>query len=375
MNNEIIMRKKQMLEALDYIDDDLIAGTLRKIKPETFANTSEPPKMTWRTPFKHWRQFVALAACILLLSIASPLVSYVAEVISNFNAGAGSGTTEEINETTIPENTEFPDNTRYIYGDYLKPIKNLELLPVGIFENIKKYSPNYVSLSDIRYTNVSSGQSDRYLGCFNGYYIFMDTSAGGGGAFTAPYLINIGGYTFFDYHSFELYAYKNSKIEQLGKVYRSGLISEDQLKTIYLRNNEYLRYFEPEIKIPDVLPITEDDFINLNEAWAEGFGRGEKLSESIDELRIEHIPGGVDCFGKIGSCIFFVTKSEYITSNKRTIVADYEFCCVYNDELWIMFDDRIYSVQEAYELEIISADTVGEFAYCFGMRCAGIINY
>ena len=95
MNNEIIMRKKQMLEALDFIDDDLIAGTLRKIKPETFANTSEPPPMTWRTPFKHWRQFAALAACILLLSIASPLVNYIAEVISNFNAGAGSSNTSE----------------------------------------------------------------------------------------------------------------------------------------------------------------------------------------------------------------------------------------------------------------------------------------
>ena len=172
-----------------------------------------------------------------------------------------------------------------------------------------------------------------------------------------------------------MYAYKNSKIEQLGKVYRSGLISEDQLKTIYLRNNEYLRYFEPEIKIPDVLPITEDDFINLNEAWAEGFGRGEKLSESIDELRIEHIPGGVDCFGKIGSCIFFATKSGDINASNRIIVAGYKFNCVFNDELWIWYDERIYSIQEAYELKIISADTVGELAYCFEMRCAGIINY
>ena len=373
MSNEKVITDRRLLAALDYIDQKYIDDVFSIIKEPEAAG--EPENMTWRTPFKHWKSLAALAACILLLSIASPLVGYIAQVITDWAAAAGSGTTEEINETTIPENTEFPDNTGYIYGDYLKPIKNLELLPVGIFENIKKYSPNYVSLSDIRYTNVSSGQSDRYLGCFNGYYIFIDTKAGGGAAFTAPHLINIGGYTFYDYNSFEMYAYKNSKIEQLGKVYRSGLISEDQLKTIYLRNNEYLRYFEPEIKIPDVLPITEDDFINLNEAWAEGFGRGEKLSESIDELRIEHIPGGVDCFGKIGSCIFFATKSGDINASNRIIVAGYKFNCVFNDELWIWYDERIYSIQEAYELKIISADTVGELAYCFEMRCAGIINY
>ena len=110
MNNEMIMRKKQMLEALDYIDDDLIAGTLRKIKPETFANTSEQPIMTWRTPFKHWRQFAALAACILLLSMASPLVSYIAEVIGGLEFGLGSqpeSTLIESDETGETENANF----------------------------------------------------------------------------------------------------------------------------------------------------------------------------------------------------------------------------------------------------------------------------
>ena len=91
--SERVFKDTRLLEALEFIDDEYIASAARyRMKYE--AQPAEPPKMTWRTPLKHWRQFVALAACILLLSVASPLVSYIAQVISNFNAGAGSGTTE-----------------------------------------------------------------------------------------------------------------------------------------------------------------------------------------------------------------------------------------------------------------------------------------
>lgn len=114
--SERVFKDTRLLEALEFIDDEYIASAARyKMKYE--AQPAEPPKMTWRTPFKHWKQLVALAACILLLSVASPLVSYIAQVISNFNAGAGSGTTEtesEIGTTIDAENSNdmlIDDNT------------------------------------------------------------------------------------------------------------------------------------------------------------------------------------------------------------------------------------------------------------------------
>ena len=61
---------------------------------------AEPEKMTWRTPLKYWRQFVALAACLVLLSCAIPLISYILPSIGRIftgNAGAGS------DEVTYPE--------------------------------------------------------------------------------------------------------------------------------------------------------------------------------------------------------------------------------------------------------------------------------
>ena len=115
MSKESTITDRRLLAALDYIDQKYIDDVFSILKEPEVAG--EPEKMTWRTPFKHWRQFVALAACILLLSIASPLVSYIAEVIRDFNAGAGSGTTEtesELGTTIDAENSNdmlIDDNT------------------------------------------------------------------------------------------------------------------------------------------------------------------------------------------------------------------------------------------------------------------------
>lgn len=368
MNREIVFKDSRLLEALEYIDRDLIAGAMEDLR----IDEGQKPSRKNRA-----KAFLAFAACLLFLGISFPMANYITGLISSFRAGAGSGTTEESTQITIPENTEFPYDTEYYDGDYLKPIKGLEPLPVGLFDNLKKHNPSTSSLSGIQYINASCWQSDRYLGCFNGYYIFLDTAAGGGYSFASACLYNIDGYTFYDGNSFGLYAYKNTKLEPLGEVYTSGMISEEQLKTVYLRNNEYTRYFEPEIKIPDIFPITEDDFIKLNEAWADQVGHGEKLAESMDDMRIENAPGGVDCFGKIDSCIFFATKSDdynFKVSNPIN-VAGYRFKGIFNDGYWIMYEGIIYSLQEAYELGVISADTVGELAYCCEMQCSGIINY
>ena len=96
MSKESTITDRRLLAALDYIDQKYIDDVFSILKEPESAG--EPEKMTRKTPLKHWRHLVALAACILLLSIASPLLSYIAQVISNFNAGAGSGTTESLED-------------------------------------------------------------------------------------------------------------------------------------------------------------------------------------------------------------------------------------------------------------------------------------
>lgn len=369
----------RLIEAFDYIDPKYIAEVGESLKLRS-VYAKEYVKPTFG---KQVKQIALLVGCLLLLSCAFPVVNYAVRVISSFAAGWGSETTENLYETEIPENTEFPDNTEYIYGDYLKPIKDLEPLPVGIFDNIKeKYK--YASF-DLQYTNVSCFDSDRYLGCFNGYYVFLNTMAGGGGAFAMAQMYNIDGYTFYERHTFQLCTYKNRELANLSEVYSSGMISQEQLQTIYLRNNEYMRYFDPDIKVIDLLPISESDFKELNSSWATQYGNGKNLAESIEDIRIknysstecpEYFNGGlkIDCYGKNDSCIFFVTE-RMDSEVKDTVqnIAGYEFRVGFDEaKFWVLCDKKIYTLQEAYDLGIVSSYTVGGIAFCYEMGKAMI---
>ena len=94
----------RLLEALDYIDRDLIGEVAVKLKIEESAVLTEEPVMTWRTPFKHWKRMLATVACLLLLSAAFPVLDYAVQRfgtgIWDGNAGAG---TEELETPTQAE--------------------------------------------------------------------------------------------------------------------------------------------------------------------------------------------------------------------------------------------------------------------------------
>ena len=96
----------RLLEALDYIDQDLIGEVAVKLKFEESTVLTEEPVMTWRTPFKHWKRMLATVACLLLLSAAFPVLDYAVQRfgtgIWEGNAGAG---TEEL-EVPTPTETE-----------------------------------------------------------------------------------------------------------------------------------------------------------------------------------------------------------------------------------------------------------------------------
>ncbi|MBO5701772.1 MAG: hypothetical protein J6S71_04985 [Clostridia bacterium] len=148
--SERVFKDTRLLEALEFIDDEYIASAARyKMKYE--AQPTKEPKMTWRTSFKHWKQLVALAACILLLSIASPLVSYIAEVIRDFNAGAGSENIENTdyfnysNDMSVDEVLADVIQKGYVvisdgkcisgrekWNDFLKAVENGEPITVRI---------------------------------------------------------------------------------------------------------------------------------------------------------------------------------------------------------------------------------------------------
>ena len=118
MTNEVFTDKR-LLGALDYIDERFIAEV-------TESYTFEAPgeyKRDKKTVFKAYRQFAALAACLLLISAAFPVLNYAVQRfgtgIWEGNAGAGNETFDSPYERAIDA---YPEgmSAKEIYADVLK---------------------------------------------------------------------------------------------------------------------------------------------------------------------------------------------------------------------------------------------------------------
>ncbi len=262
MNNEMRMRKRQMLEALEFIDDDLISGVLKKIKPE--LEIAEPVR-TWRTPFKHWKQFVALAACLILLSAASPLANFISQAVSNFRAGAGSGTTENVSDVITDENGV--PYTYPMFVDDLEPLTAEEMIKINeayiqySYEKLyKNYYYRYQNKEGIDDAEKAAREAARkeadnkrkhtffnekyylnckYYGVFNNCAVLVIQSDI---ALDDEY--KLAGYVF---PAAAMLAYHDGKMYDLSQAYDMGLLSDSDIENVYARHTKY-REFEKEWK-------------------------------------------------------------------------------------------------------------------------------
>jgi hypothetical protein len=296
MSANIKSENRRLLESLEFIDEKLILEALGDLR----LPTSEDPTVAAKSPFKHWKSLAALAACILLLSIASPLVSYIAEVISNFNAGAGSGTTMEntsdyfdtsndyleisdtenkitnemsdnettdssdINYTTQQETSVIKEEIPDAEPEYWKFIPDLEplseeemltiqslyrdLLYNEYFENsYKKFIKKGYSDTEAAKHAAEKAQQSLLETKDNFFHYWYYQQRGYLGKF-ADYAIlwrhkafddvvgTIGG---FEIGFDKFYAYKDGKLYLLQEIYNSGEINDDDLLLILNREKEY----------------------------------------------------------------------------------------------------------------------------------------
>ena len=135
MRMNIKPENRRLLEALSFIDDSIVSDMLAEIKIPDAPSPERNKKVTRRSI----RYFLALAACLMLLIAAVPIITYFVPrigIIFSGNAGAGSGTDEydipipEGGLTFIEHVGEVPDEFKeiiknnlflraYVYGDHL----------------------------------------------------------------------------------------------------------------------------------------------------------------------------------------------------------------------------------------------------------------
>ncbi len=342
MRTEVI-RDTRLLDALEYIDDAYIASAAR-YKMKYAPASADEPKITWRTPLKHSKIYVALAASLLLLAMASPLVSFFTYVVSNFTAGAGSGTAEE--NSGIIDDTEA--NSDHIFGSYLDPIKDLEPLTNELLNMVNSCR----SLGNVNIGELNEGMSSgiKYYGTIEGYVVLWEV-----GDTDATHSIGLAGYDFYYHSGFDIYLYKDYKRVTMQQVYEDELITDDFIKTIYLRSNEYMRYFTDR-NIVDKIPITAEDLSAINTAWKDKFGETSIYAESLTEVQL----GKQDtyCYGKFGNNIVFRSRDESVVTEEFFTyyeIAGFTFTiCWPSKEIWVYSNDRIIPLNQAYDEGILS---------------------
>ena len=242
MNRTVVMKDRRLIEALDYIDDEYIASAAL-YKMRAYAESARPPAQTaGQSIKKYWKQLAALAACLILLAFASPVFNKVAEIITSFAAGWGSGMTEEISERSDTE--EVP---------YLQFSPDLEPISQELVEEINDaFIPFFLDMTKdellaILGENAEEKYNKRwrvirnydlfspYYGTFGDCIIFGMFADGDGSKWS---FVEIEGYEFDRF----TYVYVNKELYYLDEAYEKGLLSDVNISLLSKRCDELLRF-------------------------------------------------------------------------------------------------------------------------------------
>ena len=299
MISTIKPESRRLLEAIEYIDEEIVLGVLAGLKDpaENYAS-GEYPKPS---PFKYWRQLATLAACILLLSIASPLVGYIAQVITDWRAAAGIGTTEYTTDVNAIEDTDtltekdeytIPDkhieNAPYfIFSDDLEPISAEKINEArnawyqiiydhyyNIYYNSYASKPLYANDKELlikhsvmaaneqaeKYRDMLFGNTIedhfrcRYYATINGYIIFAFNTY-----LENEYnLMTVGSVSISNPTSFYILAYGDGEIVLLDEAYKSKWLSDSDISVIAERHKAFNEAWSDEKETYDYLQFVQD---------------------------------------------------------------------------------------------------------------------
>ena len=139
MNTEIRFKDKRLIEALEYIDEKYIDDVFNVLKEPDMTQNAQAKF----SPFRHWKQYLALAACIILLAFATPIFGYVAEFIGSFAAGIGDHT------SGITQDSDFEEETFNDIESTEQEQTTQEVIPNFQYSNVKIITDNNTSINPV----------------------------------------------------------------------------------------------------------------------------------------------------------------------------------------------------------------------------------
>ncbi len=292
-----VFKDTRLLEALDYIDRDLIAEVVNDIKaPDADEIPGHNKKAVWRS-VKHTLLF---AACLVLLGAVIPVVTYVSKNLDIFSGGIWGHSTSEATESQ--DNTEQASNAHYpMFTPDLEPISDATIAELKAVWYKMVYDTEYEAYSKLYadfqgddeakakfsaqaaetfatvYAELlfSPNRKDhfrgRYYGIIGNCVIFAINT----------YLedeynfITLGKTTILNDYSFYIFAYKDGVIKTAAEAYSDGWLNANDAEKIKERHdkfNDYGYWIDNEKSIysytkfvSDLEEITDEEIDEINE--------------------------------------------------------------------------------------------------------------
>ncbi|MBQ4140052.1 MAG: hypothetical protein IJD70_01840 [Clostridia bacterium] len=240
MNAEVF-KDTRLLEALELIDDKYIADAAR-YNMDYVPRANEVPVRTWKTPFKYWKQFTALAACVVLFAFSAPIFSYFSKVIGNWGAAAGSENSTEIAET--------PETTNGMYDEYILTEEDLAELNEAYFKRNILDNPEHTNMNEEELNRVKNSKYGKFAEtveqamiriivggpCYFGKFENSIVIAYTGRSFHCSYVI---GNDVFEFPTQNILVCYDSTFYELDEAYELGFITEKDVKKIYELSKTY----------------------------------------------------------------------------------------------------------------------------------------
>ncbi len=259
-----VFKDTRLLEALDYIDRDLIAEVIDDLKaPDADEIPSQNKKAVWRSV----KQVIMLAACIVLISALIPMVSYVIEHYDISLGGIfGHSTTEE---TTVDTPTDHAENPSYpIFTPDLEPISDEMIAELKDVWYQKVYDFEYAAYSKYyeasnlspvdkengkvkaatssaeHYTALlfSNNKEDHFCGRYYGTIADCVIFAINTYLEDEYNIITLGRTSIVNDYSIHIFAYKDGVIKTVETAYSDGWLNNADAEKIKERHNKFNAY-------------------------------------------------------------------------------------------------------------------------------------
>ena len=342
MRSNIKPQNKRLLEALCYIDEEVLADVLADITvPEPSA-----PLPRKKAVIRSIKYAALLAACALLVGAVFPVITQ----LMNF-FGENTGTTPPVGSIQYSQ-----------YADYVLTEDDLTAINAAW---MKEHTSAFAdSVEDAMLRTRNGGH---YFGKYGDTIVIWRPSV------TCLVLkFSMNGHT-FTFGSGTMYFFNGGNVYDQYQAGSFELLTDEQIEALYkYYTDEYLNYDNnPTKPTPETTEqvfepaLSDKELSDINAAWAAKKGDGSIFAESRTLLglwsdKMCAVEYGDCVLARFGESIVICRHTANTTKITREIIGEHQLWFGHVCEIWVCHKAKYYTVTEAYENNILTKDNIAE---------------